>query len=120
MTTRVLIPVYRDDVAPRFDLATEVRSILLGDDGTRLEEKNVVLPESSPEKLCHLILTEAARVVICGGIDEEYFRYLDWKGIRLLDGVMGPAETALERLVEGTLECGGNLFKEARTASSDA
>ncbi|MFP3927603.1 MAG: NifB/NifX family molybdenum-iron cluster-binding protein [Desulfobacteraceae bacterium] len=112
MAKRVIIPLHRNDVAPRFDLATEVKSILLGDGGEHLEEKNVVLQESSAEKLCHLILTEAARVVICGGIEEEYFRYLEWKGIEVLDGVMGPADEALDRLVKGTLKSGANLFQD--------
>lgn len=116
MALRVLVPLYRNDVAPRFDMATEALSLLLGGEGERLEEKTVVLQESSSEKLCHLILTEGAGVVVCGGIEEEYYRYLEWKGIRLVDDVMGPAGEAVKRLVEGTLESGAILFdREGRS-----
>ncbi len=120
MAKRVIIPLHRNDVAPRFDMATEVRSVLLGEGGEPLEEKNVVLQESSAEKLCHLILTEAARVVICGGIEDEFFRYLEWKGIQVFDSVMGPADKALERLVNGTLAGGADLFDTGRPAEKDS
>jgi hypothetical protein len=110
MIKKVLIPLYRNDIAPRFDLATEVLLATLDPQGKRLEEKTIVLPRPSSEKLCQLILTEGIHAVICGGIEEEYYQYLIWKRVEVLDSVIGPFSTALERFTEGKLQAGDNLY----------
>jgi hypothetical protein len=79
MARKVLIPLYGNDVAPRFDLATEILIIFTDNPISSGMEKIIVLPQESSEKLCHLILTEGIQTVICGGIEEEYYHYLIWK-----------------------------------------
>jgi predicted Fe-Mo cluster-binding NifX family protein len=106
MTEKILIPLYGDDVSPRFDLATEVLMAVMDPGGERIEERMVVLPEASAEKLCHLVLTENITVVICGGIEEEYYQYLKWKRVRVLDAVAGAYQSALKRFAEGRLQPG--------------
>lgn len=109
---KILIPLCEDEVAPRFDLATEAM-ITAGDH--RLspgEEKIVVLPQSSSEKLCHLILTEAVDVVICSGIEEEYYQYLTWKRVKVYDSVVGPWKKVLERFYQGGLRAGDICYRE--------
>ena len=107
---KVLIPLHGDDVAPRFDLAAEA-VITVGDKAfEKREEKIVVLPKSSSEKLCHLILTEAVDVVICSGIEEEYYQYLTWKRVQVLDSVIGPWKSVLERFYQGRLRSGDILY----------
>lgn len=110
MEQRVLIPLYNDQVAPRFDLATEVHIFSMTGDGRRIEEKTVVLPRASAEQLCHLILTEKIQTVICGGIEDEYYKYLKWKNVRVLDDVIGFYETVVDRFCSGTLEAGDIFF----------
>lgn len=102
--------MYGNDVAPRFDLATEVLIVSIGADDVVEDERTVVLPHASAEDLCHLILTENIGVVICGGIEEEYYRYLKWKKVTVLDSVMGPFDRVLERFEEGRLREGNILF----------
>jgi predicted Fe-Mo cluster-binding NifX family protein len=114
MAKKVLIALHGNEVAPRFDLATEVLIASLAPDGTVQEDKILVLPRASAEKLCHMILTEDVGAVICGGIEDEYFQYLTWKRVKVLDSVMGPFETALERFREGSLQEGAILFDRAR------
>jgi hypothetical protein len=56
-----------------------------------------------------MILTEGITMVICGGIEEEYFQYLTWKKVRVIDSVIGPYDRALEFARGGKLEPGAIL-----------
>ncbi len=110
MHRRVLITLYGEHVAPRFDLATEVLIATLGPEGKVEEEKTIVLPQASAEKLCHMIITEDVQAVICGGIEEEYYDYLCWKRIHVMDSVIGRVATALGMYGRGTLKPGAILW----------
>jgi predicted Fe-Mo cluster-binding NifX family protein len=106
MEQKVLIPLYADQVAPRFDLATEVSIVSIPDDGRPTEKKTVVLPRASAEQLCHLILTEKIGTVVCGGIEDEYYQYLKWKNVDVLDSVIGSCKKVIKQLESGTLRAG--------------
>ena len=108
---KVLITLHGNDVASRFDLATEVLIASLDSDGKVVEEKTMVLPQASAEKLCHLILTEEIQVVICGGVEEEYHQYLTWKRVTVMDSIIGPYQRVLARLGEGSLKTGDILIE---------
>ena len=103
MNKKILIPLYNDYVAPRFDLATEVLIVEAGEGGDT-KEKIVMLPNASAEQLCHMILMERIEVVICGGIEEEYYQYLNWKKIEVLDSVVGTWKTALKKFAKNGLQ----------------
>jgi predicted Fe-Mo cluster-binding NifX family protein len=103
---RILIVLYEDDVAPRFDLAMGVFIAETTGQGEIIDRKTLVLPQASAEDLCRLILTEQISTLICGGIEQEYYDYLTWKHIRVVDSVIGPFEWALERLLNGSLKFG--------------
>ena len=106
---KILIPLHENDVAPRFDLATEV-VIAAGEDiADSKEHKMVVLPRASADQLCHLAITEKVQVVICGGIEDTYYRYLIWKGIEVVDSVIGSSRTALKHYLDGNLKPGDIL-----------
>lgn len=104
----VLMVVQEGDVAPRFDLALE--AVL----ATEAEEakQNLILPQSSAEELCHLIIKENIQEVVCGGIEDEYFQYLTWKKVRVLDNVIGPVDWAMERWQSGLLQAGDIFGQE--------
>jgi hypothetical protein len=112
MNENLLITIWRDQVAPRFDLTSEVLIATVDSTGELLQSKTVVLPTVSAGDLCHLILTEGINSVICGGIEEEYFQYLTWKKINVIDSVIGPYELALEFARAGRLEPGTILRGE--------
>ena len=103
MIEKVLIPLHEDDVASRFDLATDALVAAYAPSGETLEERTVVLPHASADELCKLVLAEHVTAVICGGIEEEYYQYLSWKKVRVIDSVIGPARTALARFREDRL-----------------
>ena len=109
MITKILIPIFGDDISPRFDLSAEVYIVAVDENGAYQDERIVVLPQISAEQLCHLILTENVNVVICGGIEEQYYQYLKWKRIRVYDSVIGPWAEALARYLEERLQPGDIL-----------
>jgi predicted Fe-Mo cluster-binding NifX family protein len=107
MNETIIIPLYDEEVAPRFDLATEV---LLAERSTAeaVQEKVLILPGPSAEKLCQLIIAEGVQVLICGGIEQEFFDYLTWKRVRVIDNVIGSGRALLDlylqnRLFPGTI-----------------
>ncbi len=106
MEQKILIPLYLNQVAPRFDLATEVSIVSITEDGQPIEQKTVVLPRASAEQLCHLVLLEKIGTVVCGGIEDEYYQYLKWKKVNVLDSVIGSFKDVVKRLESGTLQSG--------------
>lgn len=108
---RVIIAVHGAEVAPRFDLASEVWIGIQGPGNDFLEERTVVMPQASAENLCQLILSEGAQVVVCGGIEQEYFDYLVWKKIKIYDDVIATVEAVKQALREGTLRTGSVLME---------
>jgi predicted Fe-Mo cluster-binding NifX family protein len=118
MTTKILIPLYENDVAPRFDLATEVL-IVTDIEKPGLEgKKMMVLPRASADQLCHLIITEGIQTVICSGIEDDYYQYLTWKRIKVIDSVVGPSQFALKRYAEGSLKPGDILYQAHNSSKS--
>ncbi len=107
---KVLVTLYDHDISPRFDLTTEVLIIELDREGAVTTERTVVLPHASAEELCHLILMEGINSVICGGIEEQFYQYLAWKKIKVMDSVMGPWSKALSLFRKGELVSGAFLF----------
>lgn len=119
MGGKLLITLRENDVAPRFDLTTEVLLDSGGPAGDATGRKTLVLPRASAEELCHLILAEEVRTVVCGAIEEEYYQYLTWKKIAVIDSVMGPWEKALERYMEGCLQPGDILHHRPKHTHHD-
>ncbi|GAU09138.1 NifB/NifX family molybdenum-iron cluster-binding protein [Desulfoplanes formicivorans] len=93
---KILVPVSGGEVAPRFDMAPEVLIVTTDDNNTVVATRTMVLPQASADDLCSLILTERIDVVACNGIEEEYYRFLTWKKIRVVDSIMDTVENALE------------------------
>lgn len=103
---RILITLRADDVAPRFDLCSEVliADFTAGKPGPEL--RNVLLSGPSGDELCSLILKENVDAVVCGGIEESFFQYLLWKKVKVIDRVIGPSSKALKLALEGSLQPG--------------
>lgn len=109
MIKRVIIPIFKDQVAPRFDLAKEVMIAIVSENRAIEEPKNIVLPRSSPEDLCHRILAENINCLICGGIEDEYYQFLKWKKLQIYDNVSGRYEIAFRKYLENSLSSGDLL-----------
>lgn len=109
MHRTVLIPLQANDVAPRFDLAQAVMIATLSEDGAP-QTSTLVLEHPSPDDLCDLALSRGVTCVVCNGIEEEYYHYLRWKRVEVLDSVMGPVDAVLARLGLGLLRSGDILY----------
>jgi len=116
--TKVLIPLLGDDVAPRFDLAPEALIAVFRPGMGLIEERTIILPEASAESLCHLVLTEKVDMVVCCGIEDEYYQYLTWKKLKVIDSVMGPYNRVLDRVMKGNICNGDNLLSPRGPLSS--
>ncbi|WP_457551784.1 NifB/NifX family molybdenum-iron cluster-binding protein [Desulfobacula sp.] len=117
MTHQLSIPIYHEEVAPRFDLATEVLIMILSKNHHTEEKKNIILSRSSADDLCHLLLSEHTNTLICGAIEDEYYQFLKWKKIDVYDSIAGswsdafccwkenrlkPGDILSHRIIEGT------------------
>ncbi len=119
MGAKILITILGSNVAPRFDKTTEIVMFQIDDQGRLTDERTMVLHQSSPEDLCQLIISEDVQVVVCGGIEEEYYDYLKWKRLEVFDGVIGPYSEAVSRLRNNDLAPGQILFDHSN-GSRDA
>ncbi|MBW1989527.1 MAG: dinitrogenase iron-molybdenum cofactor biosynthesis protein [Deltaproteobacteria bacterium] len=111
---KVLLTIAGDHVAPRFDLATDVLIAKI-DHGEVVSRKTLVLPAPSAEQMCQLVLSEGADLVVCGGIENEYYQYLNWKGVKVADSVIASFEQALSLAARGALEPGAILLRPNET-----
>lgn len=108
---KILIPLLGDDVAPRFDLAPEAVIAVVELSGRVRVEKSIVLSHASAEALCRLIMTENVDTVVCCAIEEEYYQYLIWKKVVVVDSVMGPFSKVLQRVETGGISSGDILLE---------
>ena len=116
-----LVTLCHDEVAPRFDMTAEVLLVPLQADGRGAEKesrRHLLLAHSSSEELCNLITRSDVSLVICGGIEEDYYHYLRWKRVEVLCDVIGSVNHVLEAFSRGTLQSGDSLYpKDAEEAS---
>ncbi len=108
------MPIDGEEIAPRFDLATEAWLGQIDGQGNLFEENILVLPQASAEDLCQLILNEGVNVLICGGIENEFYEYLNWKKITVYDSVISSYSQALNAFIDGRLESGLILYRKSR------
>lgn len=106
---KILITLRDNDIAPRFDLTTEVLITELDSGKATSKPRNILLPGPSADELCSLIIKEGVSLVICGGIEEGHFQYLVWKKISVIDKVIGPAAEALRLAQTAKLATGAIL-----------
>jgi predicted Fe-Mo cluster-binding NifX family protein len=116
---KILVTLQNNDIAPRFDLATEVLIAKISRGRISGEPRTVLLPGAGSDALCSLIIKEEASLVICGGIEEAHFQYLAWKKIEVIDRVIGPASEAVALAAAKQLRPGQIVRPEnERSASS--
>lgn len=101
---KILITIRGNDVAPRFDLTTEVVIALCENKQILGSPRNILMSRPSAEDLCALIIKEDINMIICGGIEESPLQYLVWKKIQVIDSVIGPYTEALKAASAGFLQ----------------
>ena len=101
---KILITIQKNEVSPRFDLTSEI--LITGVEGGKIvgEPRIILLPRTSGDELCSLIVKEGVSSVVCGGIEEAHFEYLLWKKVTVFDGIIGPYAEALEWVLDNRLK----------------
>jgi predicted Fe-Mo cluster-binding NifX family protein len=102
----ILVTIQKDEVAPRFDLTSEILITEVEGEKVTKEPRIILLPSTSGEDICGLAIKENISLVICGGIEETHFQYLRWKKIKVVDRISGPYEQALHLAMTGNLKPG--------------
>lgn len=106
---KILATIQGDDIAPRFDLTTEVLVARVVRGKISGEPRTILMPGPGSDELCGLIIKEEINLVLCGGIEESHFQYLTWKKIKVIDRIIGPVSLAIARAAEGKLQTGAVL-----------
>lgn len=111
---RVGIPLFGDQVAPRFEATQDF--LLVDLHGDQASSRRVALYVEPEEKnVPGACLSLGIDVLICCGIQRWSEQTLAEKKVRVIAGVMGSAEQALECFREGTLQAGQILPATHRT-----
>lgn len=103
---KIMITTRGDFVSPRIDLSPEVIIAAYYDRQLLEEPRSIIVSDVSAEVICELALQENIATVVCGGIEEQYYQFLTWKKIMVIDGVVGPYDDVLRMAVNNTLQPG--------------
>ena len=110
---KILIPLHENEVAPRFDLASEALVVSVTRETSvmgQIHERVVILDAPSGEAMYRLVMSETIMTIICAGIEKEIYDFLKRKGIDVIDDVCGPSDAVLEAYLMGKLAPGRNLY----------
>lgn len=100
---QVAIPLFGDEVSPRFGCSTQFLVATVQGNGAEREEVkdvNRLAPWQFPEFLASL----GVATVICGGVHRRFQEEMERRGIEVIWGVIGPASEALAAFLNGTLQ----------------
>lgn len=103
MALRVGIPLFEDEVSPRFCFAERMLVVSLDDSGVVVGRETVGLgPAWLPDRLV-LLAEERIAVLLCGSFNAAFLPQAERLGVRVVWGLSGPAEQCLERFLAGEL-----------------
>ena len=103
---KILVTIQKNEVAPRFDQSSEILIIETEGEEISGNPRILLLPGTSGEDICALATKENISLVICGGIEDTHYQYLNWKKIKVVDRVIGPYEQAIDSAIAHTLKPG--------------
>lgn len=107
---RVGIPLFGDEIAPRFGAAQEFLVAEVEHDRA-VVRKTVVVTESDANQLPAAFERLGINVLVCCGITMFCEQSLREHHVDVISGVMGPAEQALNCFINGTLRSGQILSR---------
>jgi len=100
---RVAVPLFGEDVSPRFGYSTQVLIATIDESGIQTEgirDISGLAPWQLPEFLVSLGVAK----LICGGMHWRFQEEMQRRGIEVIWGVIGPAADALAAYQAGTLQ----------------
>jgi predicted Fe-Mo cluster-binding NifX family protein len=99
----VAIPLFGDEVSPRFGWCAEVLLATVNDGQVQQQEVRDVR-HLAPCQLPEFLQTLAVEKVICGGVSRRFQEEMQHRGMEVTWGVIGTASDALAALTKGTLQ----------------
>ncbi|UCF33640.1 MAG: hypothetical protein JSV78_15040, partial [Phycisphaerales bacterium] len=99
----VAIPLFGDEVSPRFGWCAEVLLATV-DDGRVQQQEVRDVRHLAPCQLPEFLQSLAVENVICGGVNRRFQEEMEHRGMKVVWGVIGPATDALIALTKGTLQ----------------
>jgi hypothetical protein len=109
---RILIALRGNEVAWRFDRTAEALVCDITDNGEVASRSEIIFARYGAEDICEYVLAHNIDTVVAGGVEEEYYHYLRWKRVDVIDNVAGELDPVLARLAGGRLSSGDILFPE--------
>ena len=93
---KYILTIAGENISPRLDMTSEIL-IATARNGELVEPpKTILLNRPSSEDMCELIIKEGADCLICGGIEERYYKYLNWKKTKVIESIIGTHSEALQ------------------------
>ena len=110
---KILVTVQDHSIAPRLDQKNKVLTAPGEDGSLQGVLRTIILPHRSAEELSDLIVKEGIDCLVCGGIEDSFYRFFKWKKIRVYDSVIGTHAEALQLALTGALRP-GMVLRSAR------
>ena len=100
---RVAVPIFGEDVSPRFGCSTDLLLATVDADGIQGQEIRKI-GGLAPWEVLELLAAAGVTKVICGGVHWRWQAEMERRGVEVIWGVIGPAADALVALRNGTLQ----------------
>lgn len=98
----VAIPVFGDEVSPRFGYTTEMILAVI-ESGKVCSKQKLIVTGQGGMQVYSLLLSLRPQTLICGGIHRRWQRMLEHENIKVLWGVVGRVDDALNSFAKGGL-----------------
>lgn len=102
---KLAIPLFRSEVAPRFDVANQILMVSI-ERGRENGREIVEFPDEPLIARVNRVIDLGPDVFICGNLDGFSGRMLSDRGIRIVPWVMGDTEGVLWLFIHGKLRSG--------------
>jgi predicted Fe-Mo cluster-binding NifX family protein len=97
------VPLYGDDVAPRFCSADQFMIAEL--DGDRVRRvRRLSIPEEACSERFERLSAAGVRVLLCGGFNRSFLPLAESFGIRVIFGLAGEAERLIDAFLRDEIE----------------
>ena len=100
---RVAVPIFGEDVSPRFGYSRQLLLAEVDERGVRTEGTQD-LSAYPPWQWAELFASQGVAKVICGGMHPRFREELERRGIQVIWGVIGPVADALVAFQRGELQ----------------
>ncbi len=101
----VAVPIYKEIVSPRLDMATELRIFrIINSEIQNVNDISII--GIHPLQILNKFIDEKINVVICGAANGFCLRFLYSNGIDVIPGIAGKVDEIMNMFLRGELQPG--------------